>query len=316
MTVEEFIAEWESDVPYITAHTSGSTGTPKLIRLPKDMVRASAWRTIHFFELTSDSHLHLALSPEYIAGKMMIVRALECGARLTCESPSNTPLACTDIDTDISLMAVVPSQLLYLLDSPELLCRIDTLLIGGSAMDDALRKRVASASVQAYESYGMTETASHVALRAVTASPDEPFTMLDGLSCGLTDAGALVIDIGTERYVTNDAARIVARGRFQLLGRLDNVIISGAVKIYPEELERELGKCNFDFGFYISSRHHPKWGEEVVMVTDRRLDAGARRAILSICREVLGHIRAPKDIIAEIPFRHTLSGKLLRSKFA
>ena len=91
-SVWEFIAEFLDDKPYIMAHTSGSTGKPKPISLAKSDMKASARFTNRFFGLTSQSTLHLCLSPDYIAGKMMLVRALESGANIVIEEPGNRPL--------------------------------------------------------------------------------------------------------------------------------------------------------------------------------------------------------------------------------
>ena len=157
MTIDDFIAEWHNDCDYIVAHTSGSTGTPKEIHLSKRLVRDSALRTIEFFSLSESSHLHLCLSPDYIAGKMMIVRSLLSGATLTDELPSNTPLSSLKGGV-IDLLAVVPSQLIDLLDNPKDY-EIRNLIIGGSAIPADLRLRVANSGLNAYETYGMTETA-------------------------------------------------------------------------------------------------------------------------------------------------------------
>ena len=91
--VSAFIEEYLSDKPYVVAHTSGSTGAPKEIHLLKTDMEASARLTNEFFSLNADSLFYLSLSPRFIAGKMMIVRALQLGARIIEETPSNTPLA-------------------------------------------------------------------------------------------------------------------------------------------------------------------------------------------------------------------------------
>ena len=120
MTWQEFQAEWLGPEPDIVCRTSGSTGTPKEIRLPKEQVSASARRTLQFFNPDSHSHFHSCLAPDYIGGKMMMVRALECGGSFTWEHPSNRPLS--DYTGDpIDLLCVVPSQMRHILQN------IDTL---------------------------------------------------------------------------------------------------------------------------------------------------------------------------------------------
>ena len=149
MTIDEFINQWNNSNDYIIAHTSGSTGKPKEINLPKSMVLKSAIRTNKFFDINNKSHIHLALSPDYIAGKMIIIRAIISGAKLTHETPSNN-LSFDGINSDIDLLAIVPSQLSNLLNR-QLPFKIKNLIIGGSAIPSKLRDKLAYYNLNAYE---------------------------------------------------------------------------------------------------------------------------------------------------------------------
>ena len=102
--INDFIREWESDCDYIVAHTSGSTGTPKEIRLPKSDMRVSAKATNSRFGITRRSVIAAPLSVDYIAGKMMCVRAIEAGCELLEMPVSNKVI----IDRRIDLLAIVP----------------------------------------------------------------------------------------------------------------------------------------------------------------------------------------------------------------
>ena len=165
MTWQEFQAEWLGPEPDIVCRTSGSTGTPKEIRLPKEQVSASARRTLQFFNLDSHSHFHSCLAPDYIGGKMMMVRALECGGSFTLGPPSNRPLS--DYTGDpIDLLCVVPSQMRHILQNIDTLPELGAILIGGSPIPDDLRIQIAQSRLQCWETYGMTETASHWPYRA------------------------------------------------------------------------------------------------------------------------------------------------------
>ena len=115
MTYPDFIGELRSGAEYIVCHTSGSTGTPKEIRLPRQQVAASARRTLEFFGLSRRSHLHSCISPDFIGGKMMAVREEEVGCSLSWETPSNRPLDGYS-GPKIDLLAVVPSQMIHILD--------------------------------------------------------------------------------------------------------------------------------------------------------------------------------------------------------
>jgi O-succinylbenzoic acid--CoA ligase len=332
MTISDFIAEWYSEVPYIMAHSSGSTGAPKPIQLPKTLVEASAKRTVEFFNITSLSRLHLPLDIAYIAGKMMVVRSIISGAKLTYEPASNRPLASNTDPQPIDLLAVVPSQLPYILDNRGSLPQIRNLLIGGSAIPADLRKRVAECGIVAYESYGMTETASHVALRRVTADALAPFKMLSGLSCSQAEDTALVITMDNGDVVrTKDSVEILSSSEFIYKGRLDNVINSGGIKIYPEEVEAEISQLlTPDFWrehqlsplpFYISKRPSLKWGEEVVMyvevgdsniAVDTTVIATLKTAIISALKPAMPPYHLPKDILFIPRFSRTYNGKIIR----
>lgn len=319
LTVDAFLSEWRSPLPYVTAHTSGSTGAPKPVRLPKKLMLRSASRTNLFFGIGLWSRLHLCLSPDYIAGKMMVVRALTAGCTLTCEEASNNPLADPQMTQGrrISLLAVVPSQLPALLDHPERLRIVDNILVGGSSIPTALRRRLACAPITAWESYGMTETASHVALRPVTADSNLPFTLLPGITCSLSEQGALMLSADDSltadscTVITNDCAEVLSQRSFRLLGRLDNVINSGGIKIHPLQVEAECADLLASFQpCYVTSRQDEKWGERVVLATLHPVPD----TLLQALRQRLGHIRAPKEVIILPFFDYTSTGKLIRHK--
>ena len=315
MTVAEFIGEWRSAQDYIVAHTSGSTGEPKEIHLPKEMVAASARRTLGFFGLGPESSLHLVLSPDYIAGKMMIVRALECGCRFSWENPSNRPTL-EGARRPIDLLAVVPSQMPWFLDNPELMSSVRRFLIGGSAIPGGLCRRIVDSGAECWESYGMTETASHVALRRVTGDAGAPFTMLPGLGRSVGPEGNLIINLEGKSLSTCDAAELTENSGFRLLGRMDNVINSGGIKIHPEQVETALTPLQLECEYYVTSRQHPKWGEETLLVIESEDISPVRKIqLLSEMTRILGHVKAPKDILCLPSLSRTSTGKIRRRRF-
>lgn len=324
MTVEEFISEWRSEAPFITAHTSGSTGTPRQIYLDKEFVRASARRTNAFFGITSASRLHLPLSVDYIAGKMMIVRALEANATLTYEPPSNIPTLAPH--GDIDLLAAVPSQMVHLLSVTE--PPVHNYLIGGSAISPVLRQKIAASQIAAWESYGMTETASHIAIRPVAAAP-EPFTTLSGIQCSLGENDNLIITMprtthgeGTVTISTRDVAQLIDPEHFLILGRLDNAIITGGVKVHPEQIEAKLAALHWPFRYYIGGVPDSKWISKVTLfidtsslTSDCHSDAAryTDTDLFDAMRTILSGASLPRAIIRLRAFRYTTTGKLIRS---
>ena len=311
MSWEELLKEWRSAGPEMECHTSGSTGRPSTIWLPKEEMKRSARRTIDFFGINSGSHLYSCIAPDFIGGKMMLIRGEVSGARFSWEKPSNHPLK--DYGGGrIDLISVVPSQLLYMLEHREELPEIGAVLVGGAALNEWLRRRVGESGLRVYESYGMTETASHIALRRV-GLPQEGFIPLEGISISLDARGCLTIEIeGWKKITTNDIAEIDPEGRFRILGRADNVIISGGIKIHPEEVEGRLAGV-FDFDVMLTSRAHPKWGEEAVLIaeTEPRNEEECRGMILEKCKEVLPAYSVPKDVRFG-KLSRTANGKLKR----
>lgn len=310
--VDRFLTEWDNGEPFVTAHTSGSTGKPKVIRLRKRDMVASAEATCRFFGIDGASRLALPLSADYIAGKMMIVRAIVSGASLYIEQPSNRPYLGGENGENIDLLAIVPSQLEWLVANPRIASRIKAVIIGGAPLTSAQEAQASSLSWEAYATYGMTETCSHVALRKLGGT-DRLFHALPGITFSVDPRGCLVI--GTPQFsfrqiVTNDIVRLDSPTAFEWLGRYDNVINSGGIKIFPEEVEKRL-----DFigkPYFIIGRPHPKWGEEAVLYIESEDGDVDAAAIMEKARTVLDRRSVPKEVIAVSRFERTDSGKIKR----
>lgn len=308
-----FLESWFDNKDHVIGHTSGSTGKPKEIHLKKSDMVHSARMTNGFFGLDSRSRFLLCLSPDYIAGKMMIVRAIEAGAEIVEEKPSNRPLDGYD-GLPFDFVAVVPSQAQYLVEHPDKLQYVRTMIVGGGAVSDKLRAALSSYGVDAYSTYGMTETCSHVALSKISATL-QPFRALSSISFSTDNRGCLVIDaplMSFRRLVTNDMVELVDSSTFYWKGRYDNVINTGGIKVFPEELE-SLAAPLLDCRFYVSSRPSEKWGEEVVLILEGpSLSDEEKRLLMSRLKEVLPVYGMPKDIVSMPVFEETSSGKVKR----
>ena len=304
---EDFLSRWRSDSDFIEAHTSGSTGAPKRILLSRSDMLKSATNTVRFFGLGPDSLLLLPLSVSYIAGKMMVVRAVISGAELLAVKPSNNPFDGLSLDRKISLMAIVPSQIEAVIPYADL---IEKLIIGGAPMTPQQEQTVIDAGIEAYATYGMTETCSHVALRRLGESF---FHALDGVTFSCASRGCLVInahEFTFKSLVTNDIVDLCDDRTFRWLGRYDNVINSGGIKLFPEKVEAAIAHLLSGRRFYVTSRKSAKWGEEAVLVVEGEKLIGLAEKLAA----ELDSVHRPKDIIYREKFDMTTSGKIKRDK--
>lgn len=300
MDLEEFLKEWHNDSPTVLVHTSGSTGKPKPMLVEKRRMEASARITCQFLGLKEGDTALLCMSLDYIAGKMMVVRALTCGLKLIAVKPCG----CPEWEGDVDFAAMVPMQVYNLLQSEEgrkRLMAVKHLIIGGGAIDDGLASVLVGFPNHVWSTYGMTETLSHIALRRLNGpEASEWYTPFEGVKLSQTQEGCLVIGapaVHDGALVTNDIVEFgspsLRRGKgggpFRILGRKDNVICSGGIKIQIEEVERLL-RPHMPVPFMISKRPDKKFGEQVVLLTES-VDMDEVRGI---CQLVLPKYWQPK----------------------
>ena len=313
MSLEEFLLEWRSDSPYVEVKTSGSTGEPKRMMVEKRRMMNSARITCDFLGLKPGDTALLCMSLDYIAGKMMVVRSIERNLKLITVEPSGHPLT---EDSKYDLVAMVPMQVynsLQLPEAKERLMQIKHLIIGGGAIDESMEEELRDFPNAVWSTYGMTETLSHIALRRLNGKEaSEWYEPFPSVKVRLNEEGCLVIDVPEvceETLVTNDIAEIEASGRrFRILGRKDNVICSGGIKIQTEEVERTL-KPYLDAPYMISKRPDPKFGEIVVLLTEGDI-SDAREA----CERILPKYQQPKDYLRVDRIPLTETGKPARKE--
>lgn len=305
---DEFLKQWNDSKPYVIAHTSGSTGIPKATRLLKSDMEASAIATCRFFNIDEKSNMVCPLSADYIAGKMMIVRALVSGATLYMEHPSNTPLRADY--PHIHLVPIVPSQLPGLIDASKR-HSIDNVIIGGAPLSPDAEQTLSGVVFSAYATYGMTETCSHVALRRI-AGGNNVYGALPGYTFSVDERSCLKITSSAQSFgslITNDVVELIDDCHFIWKGRFDNVIISGGLKIHPESVEKAISSL-ISRNYYISSRNDTKWGQHVVLNIEG--PAFDTADLLETMKVKLKSHELPREIIFHDCFRRTSSGKIIR----
>jgi O-succinylbenzoic acid--CoA ligase len=299
--IGEFLMDWFDNKDFIEMKTSGTTGLPKVVKLQKQAMIQSALATGDFFELEPRDKALLCLPVKFIAGKMMLVRSIILGLDLDIVEPSTQPLALNS--THYDFVAMVPLQVQ---NSIEELKNVKKLIVGGAKMDSALEEKVLPLKTEVYETYGMTETITHIAAKRVGESV---FTVLPNVKIAQDDRGCLVItvpSISEEPIITNDLVDLIRENQFIFLGRIDNVINSGGVKLIPEQIEAKLvGKINTRF--FVTGILDSILGEKLILVIE-----GEKQDFSADFFDVLDKYERPKEIVFIPKFKENENGKLLR----
>jgi O-succinylbenzoic acid--CoA ligase len=314
--VFRFIRLWLSETDFIVQHTSGTTGRSKEIKLQRQSMIASAVNTCMYFGLEKGQNALLCLPAEYIAGKMMIVRALINGLNLLLTEPKGTPVL--PGTGTIDFCAMVPLQVEHLLDGGSDLNRFRKLIIGGAEITESLETRIRKLNIQAYATYGMTETCSHIALRKLgVSSPGGNYFALPGVDLSLDARGCLVIkaDFLPGPIITNDMAELAGDNSFRWIGRYDNLINSGGLKVVPEEVEARIRERTGQECAVIGMPD-PKLGQRLVLVMEKSNDRGHEFQVKSELQKFLPHQLQPGEIIRVDRFPKNQAHKLNRVKLA
>ena len=311
MTLNDFLDEWNNPKNTVEVQTSGSTGVPKCIRVEKQRMLNSARITCDFLGLKAGNTALLCMPLDYIAGKMVVVRSIERQLRLTTVEASGHPLK--NITNSFDFAAMVPMQVYNSLQVPEereKLRTIKHLIIGGGPINDDLQQQLSRFPNNVWSTYGMTETLSHIALRRLNGENASLwYTPFCTVSISLNTNGCLVIEaplVHEGRLETHDRAAI-RDGKFRILGRLDNVINSGGIKIQAEEVE-EMLRPHIKMPYLISKCRDEKFGEVVVLLTE----CPDLSLVKEICCNVLPKFWQPKHYLYTSHIPLTGTGKPAR----
>lgn len=305
-----FLLDWLDKNDYIEVKTSGSTGNPKTLKIKKQAMVNSAITTGDFFNLTPGKKVLNCLPSNFIAGKMMMVRAIVLGLEVDMVVPSSLPRI--DYEKDYDFCAFTPMQLK---NFAKYLKSIKTVIVGGGRVSNNIKQLIKDKKPQVYETYGMTETVSHIAVKKLnnftnTAS-DNYFTTLPNINISKDERGCLVIEapsLSDEIIVTNDIVEIYSENQFEWIGRYDNVINTGGIKVFPEQIEEKLQDRMKGRQFFIYGLEDDTLGEKVVMVIE-----GSKNDYDDTLLEGLDKFAKPKAIYFASKFKETASGKIHRA---
>jgi len=290
----------------IIQSTSGTTGDPGEVPLKRSSMIRSAETTLDFFHLRPGDRILLCLPVHYIAGKMMVVRALVGGLHLITTEPASRPLK--EVSGSFRFAAMVPLQVYESLRNEDPLSDLDQLVIGGGELPSSVREKLEKAERPAvYESFAMTETCSHFALKRINGKrPDRHFRLLEGVRIWKDERGCLVVEVPgvtTGKIITSDLVEITGGGNgFQWLGRMDNVIKSGGVKIIPEVLEQRIGHL-LNRTCLILPEKDPRLGQRIVLLVETRNQPASPETWEELLRQYLPEHELPRRIVTvrEIP---------------
>lgn len=310
----DFLIDWLDAKDHIFVNTSGSTGQPKRIKILKQSMVNSAIATGDFFKLKPGDKALNCLSSDYIAGKMMLVRAMILGLEIDCEPPLSKPFF--NSNTSYDFCAMVPIQVA---GSLKKLANVKIVIVGGSKIAPFLLDWMKESPAKFYETYGMTETVTHVALKPIESlaqKGEDYFRALPKVKFSQDKRGCLIIDapnLAEDALITNDVVDLKSDTEFQWLGRFDNVINSGGVKLFPEQIEQKLLPI-IKKRIIVCSQADETFGEKVVLIieTSDEISEELKHNILNT--KTLHKYERPKQIYTTGQFIETSNGKLQRQK--
>lgn len=297
-----FLNEWFNEKKHIALETSGSTGSPKKIKIKKTVMIDSAKNTAKFFGLREGDRALLCLPIKYIAGKMMIVRSIVIGLNLCTTESNGYPLKKTSDNYDFA--AMVPNQVEKNINY---ISKIKILLIGGAPISNTLSKLFQSKTNSVYETFGMTETASHVAVKNLSAG-EKTFNAMPGVSFD-SKTDLLIINaphLNKNKILTNDIVELKSKKSFIWKGRKDFVVNSGGIKYFPEMIEKKI-TVHEDCKFVICGVPDPVLFQKIAIVFEQSKPKNTKEMF----RELTKYER-PKYIFCLKKFQRT-NGKINRN---
>jgi o-succinylbenzoate---CoA ligase len=313
----DFLLDWLDDNDYVVVKTSGSTGQPKKIKLQKQAMVNSAIATGDYFGLEPGFTALHCLPVEFIAGKMMLIRAIVLGLELDIVEPSSNPLQ--KVFKNYDFCAMVPMQLQ---NSLEALHKIKTVIVGGGKVSLVLQEKIQDKPAKVYATYGMTETITHIAVKKLNnfsslqgdlakQNVKTYYKTLPNIAISQDERDCLVIDapkLNDETIVTNDIVKLHSKAEFEVLGRYDNMINTGSIKMFPEQIEAKLsGKISKRF--FITSERDETLGEKLILVLESKSNNLETEVF-----EGLESYEVPKQIYAVAHFKETSTGKIQRAE--
>lgn len=308
------IDDWRSDSKELLFHTSGSSGPPKPIHIPKSFVRASINKTAEVFDLIEGCSLYNPLPIEFVAGKMMWLRAFELKAKLYVAQPGATPEM---PEAKLHFAAFTPHQLIHLIeDKVEQLHHIEKILLGGMGLFPYLKNKIIEHNLNVWIGYGMTETVSHIALHKIEHKSEQTtYKALPGVLFSTHGDNQLKISVSyfDDLIVeTNDVVELLSDKEMLFVGRVDRIINSGGRKIQPELLEEKINLV-LNKPFYLCGKADESLGEKLILMIE-----GEENLFQNELTDLFANWdkkEVPKEIIYKKSFQRTDTGKIIKKYY-
>lgn len=307
-----FLQKWKEEDPIFSIYSSGSTGPPKELFFRKRSLETSALISIKTFDLKKGDIALLCLPLNFVAGKLMLVRAIVGKLKLKITDPSSNPLQ--KIVEDIDFAAFTPYQISVILDeNKDKLDLISKIILGGSKVSSSLEEKLKGCRSDIYETFGMSETLTHCAIRKLSDKGSK-FKIVEGFKWELNTDGCLELSaphLPLSPIKTNDVVKKEDEDHFTWLGRKDNVINSGGVKLYPETIERKLQEV-FSFSLVVGKEEDDLLGEKAILYIEESVRNEFDQSIYDTIS--FDKYEKPKEVrfISQIP--RNSNGKIERKK--
>ncbi len=312
-----FCRQWLNGQKIFEQKTSGSTGKPKTILITRAQMQLSAKQTVATLKLVTNDVALVCVDTAYIAGKMMLVRAFENSLQIVIIEPSSNPLE--NIKSPFHFAAMVPLQFENVINNESTkskLAHCKAILIGGAPVSNSLANQIAKIQCPVFATYGMTETVSHIALKRLSAPTEDFYTTIGNVELQTNTDDQLIIKgaiTNNQKLVTNDIVQLLSPNTFKWLGRIDNVVNSGGVKIQLEDVETSIdllfSKLSITNRFFLAKKTDVYLGELMVLYIEFEIKI-KHQVLVKKLKYHLAKFSCPKEIIYTSRFEETASGKI------